>query len=804
MSRALPRGRVTFAFVDVVDSTKTFAAHGEAFVDALAVLQERIARHALAAGGSVVKTEGDGAFLAFESAEAAVTALMGLQEELAQVPRETVPRLRVRAGVHNGEATPVADDYVALAVNIAARVTSTVGAGQVVVSADTKADLPPSVGVCVGDYDLKDVPDPVELWRVCGDETPLRGTPSRRTNVRTPVTGFVGRGAELSELRDLLSAHRIVTVVGAGGLGKTRLVSELVLGIASGIKGGAWLVELAPLTSGDQVATATAHVLGIQASASSAIAAELRRRGEVLLVLDNCEHLLDAVAELVTDLDDGCPELTVLCTSREPVQMPGERVWRLGPFVGQAARIELFTQRAWMSGTTVEDDSMELVDRLCNALDGLPLAIELAATQYSTTSLPELVRIAEEGTGHLGRRGGQPRQRSLDAVLSWSLDRLPGPRRTSLLSLSLFPGHFDADMARALLGAVEASERDALPHLTRACLVDPDGDDFRILDTIRHAARRHLAEQPTLLAAARLGMRTWALDLATQLYRSAQRFEDVSSDQLLALEDALVDAVTEELPGFGKLWELLRAVTFYRGASDRLVALAKQALAGPLPADQDEALVISAAVNLLRGTGELPIPDSRLEEFSEAADRHGVYFAAANLHYILTFHYSERGDAARARRHAEAYLPYAENPVAHPLEKRGMHTLRSEVAHAEHDLEEALRHAEVELAEAKEWHVDLGRETCEVNVACALLELDRADEALPHAAEALRLSPIPGQVRREMFEVLAAVHFARGDVDAALGVIRDAAAELQASGLTAEQIERELVRFREAVDSYRR
>ena len=238
MPRGLPSGRVTFAFVDVVESTRTFTEHGEEFVAALAALQARVARHTADAGGAVVKTEGDGAFLAFPSALGAIEALVGLQDELARVPEDPAPRLSVRAGTHTGDAVPVADDYVALAVNVAARVTSAAGAGQVVVSAATQAELPSPNGVSVGEYDLKDVADPMELWLVCGDDTPLRAPTSRRTNVAVPVTGFVGREEELAELGDLVGEQRLVTVLGPGGLGKTRLVSELVLATPSRVAPG--------------------------------------------------------------------------------------------------------------------------------------------------------------------------------------------------------------------------------------------------------------------------------------------------------------------------------------------------------------------------------------------------------------------------------------------------------------------------------------------------------------------------------------------------------------------------------------
>jgi predicted ATPase/class 3 adenylate cyclase len=782
---------VTFAFVDVVESTKTFAVHGDAFVAALGELQARVAHHTEAEGGTVVKTEGDGAFLAFPDAQGAVDALVALQEELTQPPTDAGIRLTVRAGVHTGDAVPVADDYVALAVNVTARVTSTAGAGQVVVSAATIAELTAPVGVRVGDYDLKDVADPVELWRACGDETPLRGTPSRRTNVRIPVTGFVGRESELAQLRGLVQEALLVTVLGPGGLGKTRLVSELLLAIASDLRGGAWLVELAPLSTGDQVPGAVAEVLGLSSGEVGALAAELRRRDDVLLVLDNCEHVLDGVADLVAELQQECPDLRILCTSREAIQVPGERVWRLGPFVGQAARIELFTQRAWASGAVVPDDAAAMVDRLCNALDGLPLAIELAATHSGSTTLEELVRIAEHGD-ELVRRGGQPRQRSLDAVLAWSLDGLPEPRRRALLVLSVLPGRFDARMAATILGAVAGCETDAVRHLSRASLVDLDGESYRILDTIRHAAHRRLTSDPDLTLAARRGLRAWALENAAENFRLARRWDDISPGEVLALETALQEAVEDGVADLGMLWERHRAISYYRDPSDRVTALADRLAAGPLPATRDEALCLTSAITIRRLAGRRPLPDERLEAICDAADRLGTYFAAANLHYHLVWHYAQRGDVEAAHRHTEAYLPYAESEAAHPIERRAIHSLRGCVATAAGDHEETVEHFQRELAEALSSSYDVDVEVCEANLAESLMDAGRPGEALSHAVNAVRLTPAPGPHRRSLLTTLARVQAMLGDHEAARSTTLEIELELISSGRSPVQMQAEL------------
>ncbi|WP_183094507.1 ATP-binding protein [Nocardioides stalactiti] len=799
MARRLPRGRVTFAFVDVVESTKTFAEHGDAFVAALAVLQDRVASHTEAEGGVVVKTEGDGAFLAFPDAQGAVDALVALQAELAEVPDDVVPRLTVRAGAHTGDAVPVADDYVALAVNVAARVTSTVNAGQVVVSAATQSELDAPRGVCVGDYDLKDVADPVELWRLCGAATPLRGSPSRRTNVRIPVTGFVGRERELAELRRLVEERSLVTVLGTGGLGKTRLVSELLLQIAAGFKGGAWLVELATFSTGDQVPAAVAEVLGIASTEVADLATELRRRDDVMLVLDNCEHVLDAVADLVADLEEACPRLRLLCTSREALQVAGEHVWRLGPIDGQAARIELFSQRAWASGAVLSDESAGMVDRLCSALDGLPLAIELAATHAGSTTLEELVRIAEDGTDELARRGGQHRQRSLDAVLSWSLDRLPEARRRSLLVLSVLPGRFDAGMAATVLGAVPGCETDAVRGLARGSLIDLDGESYRILDTIRHAARRRLAAEADLAEGARRGLRAWALANAATDYRVARHWHDVPADDVLALEQALAEALDDGAPGMGQVWERLRAITYERDPSDRLVALADRVADWPPPVTRDDTLCTVSALAIRQLAGRPPLPQDQVEALCSAADSLGVYFAAASFHYHLVWHYTALGDVAAARRHTEAYLPYAESPAAHPIERRAIHSLRGCVATAAGDYEEALLHFERELLEAALMESDIDVDVCEANVAEALLDLGRPEEALPHAATAVRMAPTPGPSRRALLTTLARVHAMLGDDEAAQATVLEIETELIASGRSSTQVTTELEEVSRAV-----
>ncbi|MDX6224704.1 MAG: hypothetical protein QOE64_1080, partial [Frankiales bacterium] len=223
----LPSGRVTFAFVDVVGSTRALAEHGDEYAVALRAMHETVGRIVGEYGGHVVGTEGDSAFLAFQEAESAVVALCALQAEL-EGEREGL-RLRVRAGAHTGAAIPVGREYVALAVHVAARVSAAANAGQVLVSGAVVHELPSPAARSLGRFELRDVSEPVDLWLVAGDETPPRARPELRTNAESPHSSFVGRTGELRRLQERLAQPGLTTVVGPGGVGKTRLVTELCL-----------------------------------------------------------------------------------------------------------------------------------------------------------------------------------------------------------------------------------------------------------------------------------------------------------------------------------------------------------------------------------------------------------------------------------------------------------------------------------------------------------------------------------------------------------------------------------------------
>ncbi len=534
MARALPSGLVTFAFTDVVGSTRAFTEHGEAYVAALPAVHAAIADCAAAHGGVVVKTEGDGAFLAFPSAVGAVRALLDIQESLEQQPADGL-WLRIRAGAHTADAEPVDDDYLALGVHVAARVASAAGAGQVLVTPAVIAELDEedrASTVDVGSFELKDIQEPMRLWRIAGDDAPPRATPTRRTNVAEPFTRFVGREVEIDELDRLLQDPGLVSVVGAGGMGKTRLLSEYALRRAPDLDAGIWLVELASVTSPDQVAAAVAHALGVSGVPTSAtLAVELRRRGEPLLVLDNCEHVADAAAELIGELFAELPRLRVLATSREPLDVEGERVQRLGSLTTPTS---LFADRAEAAGGQLTAEDADVVTEICDLLDGLPLAVELAAARTATLPPRELLEALRQGQIELRRRGGPERQRSLESLVGWSLDLLDGPHRDALRVLSVVPDRFTAEMARSLLSAVPGLPALATAELARRSLLDLDGAEYRMLVTIRDVARAELAGRPELHDAAMRALFDWAVARA-----DPESPEPVKAWEARAMEAAL-------------------------------------------------------------------------------------------------------------------------------------------------------------------------------------------------------------------------------------------------------------------------
>lgn len=492
----------------------------------LARIRDAVAAH----GGVVVRTEGDALFATFQEAGAAVAAAVDAQRDLAAQPWPEGAPVRVRMGLHSGEAHLAGDDYGGFEVNRAARVAAVGHGGQIVLSGpayELTADALPSgtAAVHLGAYVLKDVPRPERLYQldVEGLPTafpPLRAGRATTGNLSARQTTFLGRERELDELDELLVTSRLVTITGPGGIGKSSLAVEFARSVQEAYRDGAWFVPLATVEDPVVVAPLVARTLGLfDGAARSAIETlpDFIAERSMLFVLDNFEHVVDA-AGFVADLIARSPASRVIVTSRAPLHLIGEQEYPLAPLpIGgtDAAAARLFVERAravrpgWDPGP-----DGGVVNEICRLVDGLPLGVELAAARVGLLP-PASIRdrlAARLSLPGAGARDAPVRQRTLEAAVGWSHDLLPTELQVRLHRLGVFEGGFDLAQAAAVVAdvddATEAAGPDLLDEVARLAdesLVVRDmsatGARFRLLRTIQTFALARLAadgdERPT-------------------------------------------------------------------------------------------------------------------------------------------------------------------------------------------------------------------------------------------------------------------------------------------------------------------
>jgi predicted ATPase len=501
---------VTFLFTDIEGSTRSWEDQPGAMRLAVerhdAIICRSIADH----GGYVFSTGGDAFAAAFGRAGDAVASAREAQAALAGEPWPEPVSLRVRMGVHTGEAQERDGDYFGPALNRASRIMGAANGGQVLVSASTAELLEGEVLVDLGEHRLKDLSQPLRLFQL-GDGAfePIATLAAGSGALPVQRTELLGRADEVRAVVELVSTHRLVTLMGFGGIGKTRLALAAAAEVAGRFRRGAYFVDLAPIDDGTLVGLTALEAVGIAAAglggagsvherAAAALAGQ-----DLLLVLDNCEHVVEDVVEFVDRLLELSDVPVVLATSREALEIDGERRYRVRPLEvvdgeSSSPAVELFVQRAVGVGGRAKAVDPK-VGEICRRLDGVPLAIELAAARTSVMSVHELAARLEQQLDVLALRRRRGRHRSLEAVLEWSWNLLDDDVADLLVQLAVFTGGWTLEAAEAICDA-NAAVVERLQALVACSLVEvtesPTVTRFWMLEPVRQFAAARLESDP--------------------------------------------------------------------------------------------------------------------------------------------------------------------------------------------------------------------------------------------------------------------------------------------------------------------
>lgn len=517
----LPTGTLTFLFTDIEGSTRLLREASSRYAALLerhnALIREAVDRH----GGMEVRTEGDAFFCVFGTAPDGLVAAIDIQRSIASEDWTGTTPVRVRIGVHTGVAALGGDDYVGLDVDRTARISETGHGGQVVVSAVTRmlgeAGLPDGTTFLdLGEVYLKDLDRPERLFQLViegleSEFPPLRKLDAGPTNLPTSESSLIGRERERHDVEDLLVESHLVTITGVAGAGKSRLALDVATHSRHTYPDGTWLVELAAVTSDSLVAQAVSQAMGLQESAGRVaidVLSDYLQEGERLLVLDSCEHVLDGVRELAGRLAGAAPGLRILATSRQVLAIGGEARYPCPPLSTPESAansqaellgfdsVALFEARAREVDPTfaVNDENAANVAAICRRLDGMPLAIELAAALVRVLTPHEILGRLDHRFELLtgGPRTAPPHQQTLLAALDATFELLDDSEQDFAMRLGVFVGGFDAEAAEAVASGGNIARTDVLAALSS--LVDrslitstPSGGELRlsILESVR-------------------------------------------------------------------------------------------------------------------------------------------------------------------------------------------------------------------------------------------------------------------------------------------------------------------------------
>lgn len=529
--RMLPSGQVTFFLTDIEGSTRLWEEHPEAMAGALTRHDSLLTRAIERNTGVVLKArgEGDSVFAVFahprDAVRAALHAQLLLQSEIWPEPL----LLKVRIAIHTGEVELGNGDYYGPVVNRSARLRAIAHGEQTIVSASAQGLLDEDMGDDLalrdlGWHRLKDLREPERVFQICHPSLPSEFPPLLSldlfpNNLPVQRTSFVGRESAIGELKELLRTASLVTLTGTGGAGKSRLAQQLAAEVLEMFRSGAWLVELASLTEPDLVPQSIAAALGLRQRPGRPVIESLREflaQKSLLLVLDNCEHLIGACAEVVDQLLNSSTELKVLATSREPLQIAGEVIWRVPSLsvpdhevetvedLTKFESVRLFLDRLSLSrpGSRLRAKDLSALTSISRRLDGIPLALELAAARARAMPLSEIASGLDDRFALLtsGVRTALPRHQTLRAAVSWSYDGLSEDERVLFRRLSVFSGGFTLKAAQQICGieVTPMAVSDLTSRLVDKSLLNIDASDdssrYGLLETIRQYAAELLSE----------------------------------------------------------------------------------------------------------------------------------------------------------------------------------------------------------------------------------------------------------------------------------------------------------------------
>ncbi len=581
---SLPTGTVTFLFTDIEGSTRLLQHLGDRYADVLAEYRRLVRTVSQEKGGKEVDTQGDALFVAFQSARDALTAAVAAQRAIIAHTWPDGASLQVRMGLHTGETLAAETGYVGMDVHRAARICASGHGGQILLSQTTRDIIEerPLEGLTLrnlGEHRLKDLGQAQHLYQVMmtnlpTDFPPLKTLDALPHNLPIQLTSFIGREREMTEINELLRSTRLLTLTGSGGCGKTRLAVQAAADVLEAFRDGVWFVDLVRLSDPTIVPQAVASALGVREAPGRpllATLAEYLRDRHVLLVLDNCEHLVIACAQVADALLRSCPHLRILATSREAVGVEGELTFRVPslsvpdlqrlPPLDQLIHheaVRLFTERARWSLPTfaVTSQNAGAVAQVCVQLDGMPLALEMAAARVKVLTVEQIATRLDDRFRLLRAesRTALPRHQTLRAAMDWSHDLLPEKERGVLRRASVFAGGWTLEAAEAICAGDGVEASDVLDLLTRLVdrslvIAEPHGGAvrYRMLETVRQYGRDRLEESGEDAQTHRRH-RDWYLEfagLAEPKLRSAE--QDVWVPRLEAEHDNLREALAWSL-----------------------------------------------------------------------------------------------------------------------------------------------------------------------------------------------------------------------------------------------------------------